>query len=276
MIPTWNNLEYLKLCVASIRAHSRFQHQLLVHINEGSDGSLAWVQSQGDVAYTYSESNIGICHALNQLAALANTPYIAYFNDDMYALPDWDLALWKEIQALDHDYFFLSATMLEPFDSKNAAVISNQFFGTSHAQFDKEGLLNSYMQAKKSDWSGATWPPNVVSKRLWDAVGGYSEAFSPGLYSDPDFSMKLWQQGVRFFKGVAASRVYHFGSKSLKRIVLNDGRTTFMKKWGISPGFFDKYYLKKGAEWKGALTHNIPQLKRLFNKISVQIRLLLK
>ena len=31
-------------------------------------------------------------------------------------------------------------------------------------------------------------------------VGGFSEEFSPGLGSDPDFNMKLWNKGVRLLK----------------------------------------------------------------------------
>lgn len=47
IIPTWNNLPYLKLVVASLREHSAYAHQLIVHVNDGSDGTLAWVREQG-------------------------------------------------------------------------------------------------------------------------------------------------------------------------------------------------------------------------------------
>ncbi len=51
LIPSWNNLDYLKCCVASIRKNSRYQHQIIVHVNEGKDGSLEWVKSQS-LSYT--------------------------------------------------------------------------------------------------------------------------------------------------------------------------------------------------------------------------------
>jgi glycosyltransferase involved in cell wall biosynthesis len=47
LIPSWNNLAYLRLCVESIRRHSAERHQVIVHVNDGSDGSLAWVREQG-------------------------------------------------------------------------------------------------------------------------------------------------------------------------------------------------------------------------------------
>ena len=52
LIPTWNNLPYLKLCVESIRQHSVFNHQIIIHVNEGTDGTLEWVEKEG-LDYTY-------------------------------------------------------------------------------------------------------------------------------------------------------------------------------------------------------------------------------
>ena len=34
LIPTFNNIDYLKLCIESIRKNSKFNHQIIVHINE--------------------------------------------------------------------------------------------------------------------------------------------------------------------------------------------------------------------------------------------------
>ena len=44
LIPTWNNIEYLKLCINSIRTNSHFEHQLIVHVNETrlNDGKGSW------------------------------------------------------------------------------------------------------------------------------------------------------------------------------------------------------------------------------------------
>lgn len=271
LIPTWNNLPYLKICVESILKNSTFSHQLILHINEGTDGTLDWVKSQPNLTYTFSQENIGICHALNQMAAVANTDYICYFNDDMYALPNWDKVLKNEIESLGHEKFFLSATMIEPFEGKNQCVITGKDFGDNPTDFKETELLQNFETFPKNDWNGASWPPNVVHKKMWDAVGGYSIEFSPGLYSDPDFSMKLWKQGVRYFKGLSASRVYHFGSKSLKRIKMNDGRTTFKKKWGITPGFFDKHFLKKGKIWTGILENEKKSLAYWANKMRVAL-----
>jgi glycosyltransferase involved in cell wall biosynthesis len=264
LIPSWNNLEYLKLCINSIRKNSFFTHQIIVHINEGKDGSHEWIRSQDDIDYSFSKNNIGVCYALNICRTMVDTNFIVYMNDDMYACPDWDKELHDEIAKIGHTYFFLSSTVIEPVTLNNCTIEKD--FGKNIAGFNEQALLNECSSLAKNDWQGATWPPNIVHKDIWDLAGGYSIEFSPGMYSDPDFSMKLWMIGVRIFKGVSKSRVYHFGSVSVKRVKQNKGYYTFIAKWGITQNTFSKYYLHKGEKYSGALEEpSLPKGKKLNN-----------
>ncbi len=270
IIPTWNNLPFLKLCVESIRNNSAYTHQILIHVNEGSDGTLNWVK-ENKLEHTYSDSNIGICKAVNQVSALAKCDYIAFMNDDMYVLPGWDKYLADEVNALDTDCFMLSSTMIEPRDTKNKCVIVADY-GSTAEKFNREGLLKEYAALAKNDWSGSTWPPNIVHRKWWEKVGGYSEEFSPGMSSDDDFAMKMWANGCRMYKGVGKSRVYHFISKSTGRVKKNDGRKQFLQKWGIKQSTFHKYYIKRGEPYTGPLNAPAFSIGLFFEKLSATIK----
>lgn len=259
LIPTWNNLDYLKLVIKSIRKNSHFAHQIIIHINEGSDGTTEWVKAQSDIGYTHSKENIGICYALNTSRTLVKTDYILYMNDDMYVCPNWDLELDNEIKRIGHNNFFISSTMIEPHGNNPAVIIRD--CGSNLQSFNEDKLLGEFEKLEKEDWNGATWPPNIIHKDIWDLVGGYSLEFSPGMYSDPDFSMKLWQAGVRLFKGVGKSRVYHFGKQSTKRLSNNKGAKIFLNKWSITSSTFMKHYLKRGSKFSGELSE--PKLSNL-------------
>jgi len=265
LIPTWNNLPYLQLCIASIRKNSTYTHQIIVHINEGNDGTYEWVRQQPDVDYSYSKENIGICYALNAAAQLAATSYILYLNDDMYTCPGWDSALVKEIERIGHKYYFLASTVIEP-NTKISYQI-NKNYGQDLASFDEDMLLKEYMLWPKNEQMGVVWPPNLVHKDIWCLAGGYSTEFTPGMYSDPDFSMKLWQMGIRLFKSVSESRVYHFGSKSVKRVKRNNGYYQFIAKWRMTAGTFNKYYMQTGTPYSGLCTpRSVPFFVRVKNK----------
>lgn len=271
LLPSWNNLGYLKTCVESIRKNSTFAHQIVVHVNDGSDGTLQWLEEQ-KIDYTRSAENVGICFALNAARTLAYTDYIVYMNDDMYVLPNWDNALLGEVEAVGHTLFFISATMIEPYDSGNPCVIAPHDYGRDLQSFRETDLLNNFAKFDKKDWMGATWPPNIVHINTWDLVGGYSTEFSPGMYSDPDFSMKLWHAGVRLFKGAASSRVYHFGSKSTLRIKKNNGYRQFIKKWGITPGLFNTTYIKRGEIFTGPSVEPTKSSATRWQKLKARIK----
>lgn len=249
IIPTWNNLALLQLCVRSIRLNSTYDHQIVVHVNDGSDGTLAWVREQG-IAHTASPDNIGICLAVNEAAMFATQDYILYLNDDMYCCPGWDTALVKRLKQLDTDLFMLSGTMIEPRNTNNPCVVVRDYGSDAHL-FDEARLLADLPNIRKADWNGATWPPTLVSKRWWFKVGGYSSEFSPGMSSDNDFSMKLWHAGCRVFLGVGDSFVYHFQCKSTGKVKKNDGGRQFLNKWGMRQSVFDRYYLRRGQAAQG-------------------------
>ncbi|MCC6251160.1 MAG: glycosyltransferase family 2 protein [Bacteroidia bacterium] len=251
VIPTWNNLEYLKLCVNSIKKNSAHQHQIIVHVNDGSDGTLDYIKEE-QIEYTYSADNIGICYAVNQAAALAQHDYIVYMNDDMYVCPLWDKYIIEEIQKLPDDDFMFSGTLIEPRDTGNLCVI-NANFGNNISNFNEKQLLENYRSFSKSDWQGSAWPPTIVSKTKWNMVGGYSIEFSPGMSSDDDFAMKMWQSGCRIFKGISKSRIYHFQAKSTGKIKKNDGRKQFLLKWGINQSGFNKHFIHRGKKYMGIL-----------------------
>ena len=250
VIPTYNNLDYLKLCLKSLKKNSVFNHEIIIHINDGSDGTLNFVKAS-NYKYTSSDNNIGLCSSINKAAKLVTNQFILYSHDDMYFCPDWDKVLLDEVKSLNHDNFYLSGTMIEP---NSGHIVCD--FGIDLDTFKEDELLSKYKNINFYDHQGTHFAPHLVSKKMWDKVGGFSEEFNPGIGSDPDFNMKLWKEGVRIFKGLNDFKVYHFGSlttRKKKNLIQNRGDKTFLKKWGITTKFFKKHYLKSKTKYDGPL-----------------------
>jgi len=248
IIPTFNNINYLKLCLKSIEKNSKYSHEIIIHINEGSDGTFSFLKSQ-NFLYTYSKKNKGVCFGFNEAVKKANKKYIVLAHDDMYFCPGWDEIFKNELDKnIDYKDFFLSGTMVQPFHS-----YINLDCGKTINDFDENKLLTELVKIKYDDFQGTHWQPSLIPVKTWNKVGGFSEEFSPGLGSDPDFNMKLWKIGVRLFKGLGSCRVYHFSSLSLRKKAWNNGAKTFLLKWGISIKFFKKYYLRSDTKFNGLL-----------------------
>ena len=243
VVPSFNNLEYLKILVSSIKKNSHFKNEIIIHVNEGSDGTLNYIKDMM-IKYTYTKQNVGLCTATNIAASKATTNYILYSHDDMYFCPGWDIALAHELKSLNTNAYYISGTMIE----KSSGHIQLDC-GENYKDFDEKKLLNKYKDIKYFDHQGTHWAPHLIHIDYWKKIGGFSEEFNPGIGSDPDLNMKLWKAGVRIFKGLDKFRVYHFGSivlRKKKNFTRNKGTKTFLIKWGITPTFFVKHYLKGG------------------------------
>ena len=250
IIPTFNNLNYLSLCLDSIRKNSKFTHEIILHVNEGNDGTLDFVKSN-KIIHTYSADNIGLCSGVNLATKKATTEYILYSHDDMYFCPGWDDILNDEIKNINTTAFYLSGTMIE----KNSGHIQLDC-GDDYLTFDEKKLLENYNKPAFFDHQGTHWAPHLIHRYYWNKIGGLSEEFNPGIGSDPDLNFKLWKNNVRIFKGLEKFRVYHFGSISLRKkndLVRNKGAKSFLLKWGITVDFFKKYYLRTGTKYTGPL-----------------------
>jgi len=254
LIPSYNNLDYLKLCIKSIIENSKFNHQIIIHVNEGTDGTLDFL-NYSNIEFTYTKYNAGVCEGVNKASKLAKHEYFLYSHDDFYFCPNWDEYFYNEINLINHNNFYLSGTMMNngqiPFDC-----------GDNIKNFDEKKFLSKYKDFNYYDFNGSTWSPTLVHKNVWNRVGGFSEEFFPGHGSDPDFNMKLWNIGVRIFKGINNCKVYHFGSMTLRKkinVIKKDknygsvGSKIFLLKWGFTIKFFKKFYLKSNTIYDGPL-----------------------
>tara|TARA_Y100000590_G_scaffold411380_1_gene505362 strand:- start:542 stop:1408 length:867 start_codon:yes stop_codon:yes gene_type:complete len=256
VIPTYNNLKYVKLCIDSIKKNSSLKHEIIVHSNIGSDGTNDYLL-RNNIKHTISKENIGLCSGINKAAKLSTTNYILYSHDDMYFCPGWDKYLLDEVKTIGHEKFYLSGTMIQPLGGSHITLNS----GVDIDSFDENKLLNNYKDYNYFDHQGSHFAPHLVTKKIWNLVGGFSEEFNPAIGSDPDFNMKLWNNGVRIFKGINNFKVYHFGGQTTrkKKDILfkkNQGSRAnkiFLLKWGFSIKFFKKYYLKSNTRYVSQL-----------------------
>ena len=266
IIPTLNNIDYLKLCIYSLKKNSSFKNEIIPHVNIGSDGTIDFLKKE-KIKFTYTNYNAGICKGMNLAAKKSINNYILYAHDDFYFCPLWDDILYKEVKSISHNKFYLSGTMMN-----NGQI--NFDCGNSIKNFNEKKFLNEYKNYNFYDFQGSTWAPHLIHKDIWNSVGGFSEEFFPGTGSDPDLNMKLWNSGVRIFKGINDFKVYHFGSivsrkyknhPTIKTESGSRGSKIFLLKWGISINFFKKFFLKSNTKYNGELNEPKKNYSYYFN-----------
>jgi glycosyltransferase involved in cell wall biosynthesis len=242
LICSWNNLEYLKLAIRSIKENSFFSnvhpHSVYVHVQEGTDGTPEYLDSIG-IKYNVSDKNIGLCKGTNGLSKYITKDWVCLIDDDMYMLPDWDKELLEfYIGHSLNDKSWLSSVMIEPMKGPNT-TISPAYYGHTPKNFDEERILNDQEMLSKAlvpmNCNQAT--PLLLTTRTWKGVKGYEKAFDPGIGSEEGLAKKVWDYGGRNFVGVPRSLVYHFQCKTTGRIPLGGSANRdkeFMRLHGIT------------------------------------------
>ena len=240
IVPTFNNLNYLKLLCQSLNENSNYKHQIIFHINNGSDGTLDFVV-KNNFLYTHSDENIGNSFFDQWVLNTIKNDYVLYAHDDMYFCKNWDLFLYEEIKILKDNFFYFSGTNVSYKDG-----IIDFDCGNTPENFNANKFNDFCNYDKTPNLQGSHWAPHIVHRDLWEKIGGLSLEFDPGDGSDPDLCMKLWNEGVRTFKCISKFKVYHFGSVTTRKkdIKKNNGTKTFLLKYGFNPRFFRKYYLQ--------------------------------
>ena len=263
IVPTYNNFNYLKFFITSLKNNSHYDHEIIVHINDGSDGTLDYVK-QNKILYTYSKGNIGLCDAVNNASLLSTTNFILYAHDDMYFCKNWDLYLENDVKKYKNNFYYISGTNIS---SKYGSI--NYDCGSSPKNFNFDKFNAFCSNDTSNDLQGSHWAPHLIHKDIWVKVGGFSTEFNPGDGSDPDLCMKLWKENIRIFKCLSKFKVYHFGSVTTRKkdkFIKNNGTKTFVLKWGITPRTFRKHYLKGEIKIEYNEPLKEPELKFSFFK----------
>ena len=96
LIPTFNNHEYLKFCIRSLKNNSNFNNQIICHVNVGEDETINFLK-QNNIDYTHTSYNAGICEGINNAAKLAKFDYLI-----LKILPPLKLLCWNVVITGSH------------------------------------------------------------------------------------------------------------------------------------------------------------------------------
>lgn len=245
-IVCYNDLEFLKILYGSIRKNTRMKYEVVVHDNASTDGTQDWLKENG-INHTAGKTNEGN-PALNYAVERAQYEHIVLPNPDTYLLPDWDMALLRQINQFKRqkiDKYLTSFCCIEPMGNNPEYVI--EYCGHTPDTFNEQKLLSFYANEVKHFVKHDTIQysfPNAMPKALWDEFGGMDMDYWPGWSCDVDMAARAYKVGCRNFKLLAFPKVYHFINGTYRKMSKEDnsknGWDVFERKWGMSVDEFRK------------------------------------
>lgn len=237
VIPSRNNLEFLKLAYKSIR-DLETKHEVLVLNDASIDGTQEWIESLNDKdLITYHNpgpERIGIVGMFDKGIEMARTDIIMAFHADMVTCKDFDKNILKHLEKGT----IVTGTRVEPPLHPDGPEKQLMNFGIEVDEFSFDKWYKGSEKLKEDKVTEGIFAPWCMYKEDFLAIGGHDELFAPQSKEDSDLFNRFFLNGYKF-KQPWDALVYHFTSRGSR----------FNKYSGGSAG-------KNSNEWIETTTKN--------------------
>jgi glycosyltransferase involved in cell wall biosynthesis len=245
VIPSYNNIEYLKLCYNSIR-ESDSNVKLIIFNDGSSDGTTEWLESITDenLQYETYEERIGHTILYDKGFQMAQTEYVGILHADMVVSKN---TIPNIIDRLERNTI-LSVTCIEPPIHPEGAEKVQMDFGMYPNEF-KYDDFTEFCKTYGNDVSGQThdslFAPWFIHKEEYmNRIGKHDTLFAPYGWEDSDIFVRMALADFDIVR-LKDTFVYHFTQRGhkwkngqlgdfnsdYKKQMMNMQRE-FIRKWG--------------------------------------------
>ncbi|MGE5799190.1 MAG: glycosyltransferase, partial [Syntrophaceae bacterium] len=236
VILTFNQMNYTKECVESIRKHTPEPHEILFVDNGSTDGTTQWLRKlsreNGRYRLIENKTNLGFAKGCNQGIEAASGEYVLLLNNDTVVTKDWLSGMLETLKSAP------DIGIVGPMTNCISGIQKVKKVGYSAI----DGLERYARTFREKNRHRRTEARRVVGfcilfkRSLVEAIGPLDESFGTGNFEDDDFCARAAMAGHR---NVIAGDVFihHFGSRSFigNRIdygsAMTGNRKIYADKW---------------------------------------------
>jgi|TARA_B100000287_G_scaffold366093_1_gene361183 glycosyltransferase involved in cell wall biosynthesis len=258
IIPSRNNLKYLKQAYNSIRKNTLYPHEICIADDFSDDGTMEWVLVQmkrdKNIQFHRNHGPTRLGHTIlydTLINEYATHERVIIFHADMYLCPNADEELYKHLEPGK----VVSLTRIEPPLHPDGPEKILKDFGIEPEEFEQDKLLK-YLKTIDKDKkpTNGIFAPWAIMKKDFQEINGHDPLYAPQSKEDSDIFnrfklngyelIQTWQgfvyhmtcRGSRFKDGAMrnpAGQVFMKGRESTEWLEQNLRSTrNFIRKWG--------------------------------------------
>jgi N-acetylglucosaminyl-diphospho-decaprenol L-rhamnosyltransferase len=224
VIPVFNQFNYTKLCLDSLRKFTDSSVEIIVINNASSDETAGYLSNSMGLTVINNPSNIGCAGAWNQGVNASGSEWVVILNNDVILSPEW-------LEGL------LSAAEMEGFDIVSPAIREG-IYNYWIEDYSKEFVRKMADVTRPGTASGICF---MVNRKVFETAGLFDEKFRIGQFEDKDFFVRASSAGFKL--GITGrSFIHHFGSVTQNFLRKDsaigpyeaENREYFRRKWKLT------------------------------------------
>lgn len=218
VVPSYNNLRYLKHAYRSIRQYAGTDHEIIVLDDASTDGTVLWLESLTDANLVIWKNPTGkrLGHTVtyNIGAKIAKNEVFGILHADMFIGPNYVENLVKHLKP----GVVVSATRIEPPLHPQGKEKILKDFGMWPETFNEAGFLDfvgTEQTVQKDKTTGGIFAPWTMYKEDFLRIGGHDLLLAPFPFEDSDLFQRLMLAGYEVVQS-RDSLVYHLTCRGHK------------------------------------------------------------
>jgi len=215
IVVNWNGMQFLDDCLASLERQAWPRREFILVDNGSIDGSTElvrrWVERLPCAQAVYLGENTGFCRANNLAFSRARGEWVALFNNDAVAEPDWLYELLRHRNAASGIGMLGGKILLhQPKGVIDKAGHLIYWDGQNRGRGTMEADRGQYDRPQEILWPDAC--AALYHRRVFEETGGFDETFF-AYGDDADLGMRARLLGWKAWY-VPAAVVHHRHSAS--------------------------------------------------------------
>jgi GT2 family glycosyltransferase/glycosyltransferase involved in cell wall biosynthesis len=256
IIPVFNQFRFTQASLASLQEHQGPERFEVIIVDDCStDVTAEAVPRMPGVVYLRNETNSGFITSCNRGAKKARGKHLVLLNNDTLVRDGWLSALLSTF-AEEPQAGIVGSKLVYPDGRLQEAggIIWGDASGWNYGNSDDPGKPEYNFLREVDYCSAATL---MITKSLFEAVGGFDEKYAPAYYEDTDLAFKVRQAGYKVlyqplsevihYEGATGGTDLATGTKKYQDI----NRSTFAETWAAE-------LVKKPASGDAAFLRQAP------------------
>ncbi len=215
VIPNWNGIDYLKICLPSLKKQTYQNLEIIIIDNGSTDQSIQYItKNYKDILLIKLDKNYGFVKAVNLGIKKAQGEYLLLLNNDTEVDKDCIQRLVKVAQS-NSQVGFVAPKLLNFYNRHQIDSAGDMINIVGHANSIGGGQKDSKKYSKASSVFLATAGGSLFKKQLFDEVGLLDEDYFI-YFEDVDLCLRAQLKGFSGWYEPSA-KVYHVNKGTMSK-----------------------------------------------------------